>query len=65
MGKYAREPDNAAKSCKSRGSHLRVHFKVSILLQNSVELLVLFSVYLHMTVEHVVYNVFTVIQCDK
>ncbi|XP_031621656.1 60S ribosomal protein L17 [Contarinia nasturtii] len=27
MGKYAREPDNAAKSCKSRGSNLRVHFK--------------------------------------
>lgn len=30
MGKYAREADNAAKSCKSRGSHLRVHFKVSL-----------------------------------
>lgn len=28
MGKYAREADNVAKSCKSRGSHLRVHFKV-------------------------------------
>ncbi|GAB0092421.1 60S ribosomal protein L17 [Sergentomyia squamirostris] len=27
MGRYAREPDNATKSCKSRGSHLRVHFK--------------------------------------
>lgn len=29
MGRYAREPDNAAKSCKARGSNLRVHFKVS------------------------------------
>lgn len=29
MGRYAHEPDNATKSCKSRGSHLRVHFKVS------------------------------------
>lgn len=28
MGRYAREPDNATKSCKSRGSNLRVHFKV-------------------------------------
>lgn len=28
MGKYAREAENTAKSCKSRGSHLRVHFKV-------------------------------------
>lgn len=36
MGKYAREPDNAAKSCKSRGSHLRVHFKVSISVQASI-----------------------------
>jgi len=27
MGKYSREPDNAAKSCKARGSNLRVHFK--------------------------------------
>lgn len=30
MGRYAHEPDNATKSCKSRGSHLRVHFKVCI-----------------------------------
>eukprot|EP00270_Netrium_digitus_P019909 TRINITY_DN79_c0_g1_i1.p1 TRINITY_DN79_c0_g1~~TRINITY_DN79_c0_g1_i1.p1 ORF type:complete len:197 (-),score=61.50 TRINITY_DN79_c0_g1_i1:173-727(-) len=27
MVKYAREPDNATKSCKARGSDLRVHFK--------------------------------------
>uniref|UniRef100_T1E7L5 Large ribosomal subunit protein uL22 n=1 Tax=Anopheles aquasalis TaxID=42839 RepID=T1E7L5_ANOAQ len=27
MGRYAKEPDNASKSCKSRGSNLRVHFK--------------------------------------
>jgi ribosomal protein uL22 len=25
--KYAREPDNGTKSCKARGSDLRVHFK--------------------------------------
>lgn len=31
MGRYAREPDNAAKSCKARGSNLRVHFKVRYL----------------------------------
>lgn len=30
MGRYASEPENATKSCKSRGSHLRVHFKVNI-----------------------------------
>lgn len=29
MGRYAREPDNCSKSCKARGSNLRVHFKVS------------------------------------
>nr|WIM01496.1 ribosomal protein L17 [Limnephilus lunatus] len=27
MGRYSREPDNPAKSCKARGSNLRVHFK--------------------------------------
>merc|ERR1712139_479920 len=27
MVKYAKEPDNAAKSCKTKGSDLRVHFK--------------------------------------
>ncbi|NP_001365704.1 60S ribosomal protein L17-like [Physcomitrium patens] len=27
MVKYAREPDNATKACKARGSDLRVHFK--------------------------------------
>nr|QBH72822.1 60S ribosomal protein L17 [Embidopsocus sp. OG10625] len=27
MGRYAKEPDNATKSCKARGSNLRVHFK--------------------------------------
>merc|ERR1719199_2004430 len=27
MVKYAREPDNGTKSCKARGSDLRVHFK--------------------------------------
>lgn len=28
MGKYAKEPKNPTKSCKARGSNLRVHFKV-------------------------------------
>lgn len=28
MAKYSHEPDNATKSCKARGSNLRVHFKV-------------------------------------
>mmetsp|Transcript_17330 Transcript_17330/g.23949 ORF Transcript_17330/g.23949 Transcript_17330/m.23949 type:complete len:187 (+) Transcript_17330:106-666(+) len=27
MVKYAKEPDNPTKSCKARGSELRVHFK--------------------------------------
>ncbi|XP_076242986.1 ribosomal protein L17 [Calliopsis andreniformis] len=27
MGRYSQEPVNAAKSCKARGSNLRVHFK--------------------------------------
>ncbi|GFV86280.1 60S ribosomal protein L17 [Trichonephila clavipes] len=27
MGRYAMEPDNATKSCKARGSNLRVRFK--------------------------------------
>nr|QBH72820.1 60S ribosomal protein L17 [Carausius morosus] len=27
MGRYSHEPDNATKSCKARGSNLRVHFK--------------------------------------
>ncbi|KAK2722996.1 large ribosomal subunit protein uL22-like [Artemia franciscana] len=27
MGKYSLEPDNPVKSCKARGSNLRVHFK--------------------------------------
>merc|ERR1712199_6739 len=27
MVKYAKEPANAAKSCKTKGSDLRVHFK--------------------------------------
>ncbi|KAK9788601.1 hypothetical protein WJX73_001602 [Symbiochloris irregularis] len=27
MVKYAREPDNASKACKAKGSDLRVHFK--------------------------------------
>lgn len=27
MVKYSREPDNSTKSCKARGSDLRVHFK--------------------------------------
>ncbi|KAK3281912.1 60S ribosomal protein L17B [Cymbomonas tetramitiformis] len=27
MVKYAREPENSTKSCKARGSDLRVHFK--------------------------------------
>jgi len=28
MGRYAKEPDNATKSAKAKGSNLRVHFKV-------------------------------------
>ncbi|KAJ6676501.1 60S RIBOSOMAL PROTEIN L17 [Salix viminalis] len=28
MVKYSREPDNQTKSCKARGSDLRVHFKL-------------------------------------
>lgn len=27
MGRYSREPDVASKTCKARGSNLRVHFK--------------------------------------
>mmetsp|Transcript_16800 Transcript_16800/g.48682 ORF Transcript_16800/g.48682 Transcript_16800/m.48682 type:complete len:189 (-) Transcript_16800:484-1050(-) len=27
MGKYSKEPENPAKSCKARGSDLHVHFK--------------------------------------
>merc|ERR1712165_64852 len=27
MGKYSTEPENPTKSCKARGSYLRVHFK--------------------------------------
>ncbi|KAL1429926.1 hypothetical protein MTO96_015426 [Rhipicephalus appendiculatus] len=27
MGRYSVDPDNATKSCKARGSNLRVHFK--------------------------------------
>ncbi|GAY51059.1 hypothetical protein CUMW_131360 [Citrus unshiu] len=29
MVKYSKEPDNPTKSCKARGSDLRVHFKVA------------------------------------
>ncbi|KAJ6374492.1 hypothetical protein OIU78_030075 [Salix suchowensis] len=32
MVKYSREPDNQTKSCKARGSDLRVHFKVCCML---------------------------------
>lgn len=31
MGRYSHEPDNATKSCKARGSNLRVHFKVRLI----------------------------------
>lgn len=34
MGRYSRESDNVAKSCKARGPNLRVHFKVRILPRN-------------------------------
>jgi large subunit ribosomal protein L17e len=27
MGRYSTEPENPTKSCKARGSNLRVHFK--------------------------------------
>ncbi|KAJ8914759.1 hypothetical protein NQ315_013262 [Exocentrus adspersus] len=36
MGRYAREPDNAAKSCKARGSNLRVHFKNTCETANAI-----------------------------
>jgi hypothetical protein len=31
--KYARDPDNATKACKARGSDLRVHFKVLMMFE--------------------------------
>nr|ACY71252.1 ribosomal protein L17 [Chrysomela tremula] len=36
MGRYAREPDNAGKSCKARGSNLRVHFKNTCETANAI-----------------------------
>ena len=27
MGRYSKDPENPTKSCKARGSDLRVHFK--------------------------------------
>ncbi|KAH1040635.1 hypothetical protein J1N35_042378 [Gossypium stocksii] len=40
MVKYSKEPDNPTKSCKARGSDLRVHFKglVAIIEQGSRKL---------------------------
>lgn len=42
MGRYAREPAsaNAAKSCKARGSNLRVHFKVSSSYSNFMNVVI-------------------------
>ncbi|CBI27631.3 unnamed protein product, partial [Vitis vinifera] len=31
--KYSREPDNPTKSCKARGSDLRVHFKFGLFVK--------------------------------
>nr|CAH7745630.1 unnamed protein product [Callosobruchus chinensis] len=36
MGRYAREPEVAAKSCKARGSNLRVHFKNTCETANAI-----------------------------
>lgn len=35
MPRYSHEPVNATKSCKARGSNLRVHFKVSVFYDES------------------------------
>ncbi|KAF5295031.1 hypothetical protein FQR65_LT10584 [Abscondita terminalis] len=36
MGRYAREPEVAAKTCKARGSNLRVHFKNTCETANAI-----------------------------
>lgn len=36
MGRYSREPEIAAKSCKARGSNLRVHFKNTCETANAI-----------------------------
>ncbi|XP_050509580.1 60S ribosomal protein L17-like [Diabrotica virgifera virgifera] len=36
MGRYAREPENPAKSCKAKGSNLRVHFKNTCETANAI-----------------------------
>lgn len=36
MGLYARESNNAAKSCKARGSNLIVHFKNTCETANAI-----------------------------
>lgn len=36
MGRYSHEPVNQTKSCKARGSNLRVHFKVNMRLRGSI-----------------------------
>lgn len=41
MGKYAKEPKNPTKSCKARGSNLRVHFKVYYFIHVNFTLLLL------------------------
>lgn len=40
MGRYSHEPVNATKSCKARGSNLRVHFKVNeiIIVRSDINL---------------------------
>ncbi|XP_072390973.1 large ribosomal subunit protein uL22-like [Diabrotica undecimpunctata] len=37
MGRYAREPENAAKTCKAKGSNLRVHFKNTCETANAIK----------------------------
>ncbi|XP_072392470.1 large ribosomal subunit protein uL22-like [Diabrotica undecimpunctata] len=36
MVRYAREPENATKSCKAKGSNLRVHFKNTCETANAI-----------------------------
>lgn len=37
MGKYSQEPLDNEKSAKSRGSHLRVHFKNTVETANAIK----------------------------
>lgn len=37
MVRYSREPENPSKSCKARGSYLRVHFKNTREVANTIK----------------------------